>query len=222
MTSSSVATNLLPQISLRRLYQYLGRYARFHPASTRSIPPAQRIRAPTERGVGIFFFPADRWTKTSAMSVGPLGETTETIHPSKIQICRPIAAADSTNASAQILYWGVGGTVRIVKNLTSGVAEGFAVNLELHGVGYRAEADEENNKLILRVGFSHTVDLPLNDGKVFFNVINPQLVQVAGINRAQVHQMAAKVRSFRPPEPYKGKGIRYQSEPVRRKETKKD
>jgi len=221
MVSSLAPAKLLPAISLRQFYKYLSRYARFHPSSTRVVPPVHRIRAPTEPGAGVFFFPPDSWTKTSAMAVGPLGETSDTIHPSKFQISRPVGVPDD-GVVPQISYWGVGGSVRVVKNLTSGVTEGFAVNLELHGVGYRAEADETNNKLILRLGLSHTIDVPLDNGEVFFKVINPQLVQVAGINRARVHQMAAKVRAFRPPEPYKGKGIRYQSEPVRRKETKKD
>lgn len=110
----------------------------------------------------------------------------------------------------------------VTKNLMSGVSEGFAVTLELHGVGYRADEDKERNKLVLRVGYSHTVEFELDDGDVFFNVISPQVLQVAGINRGKVHQMAAKVRAVRKPEPYKGKGIRYRNEKVRRLEAKKD
>lgn len=213
---------LLPgPVTLQQFYRYLGRYARHQPAMTRVTPPAKKFRAPTEPGVGVFFFPPDSWTKTTAMATGPLGESEETIHPSKFQIHRTVAVPE-IKAVPEISYWGVGGAVKVTKNLLSGVSEGYAVTMELHGVGYRAEADEANNKLTLRLGFSHTVDLPLNDGNVFFHVINPQLIQVAGINRADVHQMAAKVRSFRPPEPYKGKGVRYRNEPVRRKEAKKD
>lgn len=221
MSASNAAKMLPGPVSLRQFYKYLGRYARYNPAATRAVPPTKRIRAPTEAGVGIFFYPTDSWTKTTAFAAGPLGETKETIHPSKFQISRPIAmpAAKST---PELSYWGVGGAVQVTKNLMSGVSEGFAVTLELHGVGYRAEADVPNNKLILRLGFSHTVEFPLYDKDVFFNVLNPQLVQVGGINRADVHQMAAKVRKSRPPEPYKGKGVRYKNEPVRRKEAKKD
>lgn len=220
--SAGNAFGILPgRISLRQFYKYLGRYARYNPAATRAIPPAKRLRLPAEPGTGIFFYPADSWTKTTALATGPLGETHETIHPSKFQICRPIGVPES-KAVPEILYWGVGGAVQVAKNLMSGVSEGFAVTLELHGVGYRAEADLENNKLVLRLGFSHTVDVPLDDGKIFFTVIHPQHIQVAGINRADVHQMAAKVRAFRPPEPYKGKGVRYKNEPVRRKDAKKD
>lgn len=208
-------------ISLRQFFRYLARYIRHSPASTRIVSPAKRIRAPTEPGTGIFFYPADSWVKTSALVTGPLGETTETIHPSKFQISRLVATTDSETVP-DLLYWGVGNAVKVTKNLLSGVSEGFAVNLELHGVGYRAEADKDDNKLVLRLGFSHTIHLPLVDGDTCINVINHQLIQVAGINRADVHQMAAKIRSLRPPEPYKGKGVRYQNEPVRRKETKKN
>lgn len=215
-------SKLLPgPIALRQFYKYIARYARYNPSSTRAVPPSKRIRAPTEPGVGVFFYPPDSWTKTTAVTAGPLGQTQETIHPSKFQISRPVGVPPA-QASPELVYWGVGGAVQVMKNLMSGVAEGFAVTLELHGVGYRAEADEESNKLVLRLGYSHTIEFPLNEADVFFNVINPQLVQVAGINRADVHQMAAKVRKCRPPEPYKGKGIRYKNEPVRRKEAKKD
>lgn len=114
--------------------------------------------------------------------------------------------------------------MRVTKNLLSGVMEGFAVTLELHGVGFRVEEDKEKNMAVFRLGYSHTIEMPMIDTerKTFFNIINPQLLQVAGVNREYVHQMAAKVRDLRKPEPYKGKGIRYKSEPVRRKETRKD
>lgn len=223
----------LPDLSLRQLYRYLARYVRYSPASTRAIPPANKIRVPTEPGVGVFFYPVDSWRKRVAFSVGPLGETHALIHPSKFQITRPITAVNgdvnedgkSTEGTAlppEILYWGEGGSVRVTKNLLSGVTEGFAVTLELHGVGFRVEADEKRNVAIFRLGFSHTIEVPLTSNEVFLNVINPQLLQVAGINREKVHQLAAKVRALRPPEPYKGKGIRYKNEPVRRKAARKD
>lgn len=216
-----IRSKMIPRITLSQFYKYLSRFVRQNPSSTRVIPPAKRMRLPTEPGVGIFFYPADSWTKTKAQAVGPLGETEETIHPAKFEIIRPLGVP-SENSNPEILYWGVGGAVRVTKNLISGVSEGFAVSLELHGVGYRAEVNEKTDKLVLRLGLSHVIELPMRDGDVFFNVINPQLIQVAGINRSDVHQMAAKVRSFRPPEPYKGKGVRYKLEPVRRKEAKKN
>ncbi|KAI0566463.1 Ribosomal protein L6 [Gracilaria domingensis] len=216
-----MAPRSLPFISLKQFYKYLARYVRFHPSSARIIPPAKQIRAPTQPGVGLFFYPPDQWKKTAVFAAGPLGETYQTFHPSKFQLFRPVGVEQS-DQNAHVCYWGVGDALKVTKNLASGVTEGFAVNLELHGVGYRAEAVPDQNKLVLRLGFSHVVEHPLDDGDVFINVINPQLIQVAGINRSKVHQTAATIRSFRPPEPYKGKGIRYKSEPVRRKQTKKD
>lgn len=212
---------LLRQTSLAQLRRYLLRYTRRHPSSTRLLPPAKEWRAPIEPGTGVFFYPIDKWTKTEAMAVGPLGETRSTIHPARFDISRQVAAPDDVSETPSISYWGVGGSVRVVKNLISGVTEGFAVNLELHGVGYRAEVDTKRDKLVLRLGLSHTVEFPMREGNVLFKVLDPQLIQIAGINRAEVHQMAAIVRDKRKPEPYKGKGIRYADEPVRRKESKK-
>lgn len=214
---------LLRPVSTRQFQKYLGRLVWHSPAASRAVPPAARMRAPATPSVGVFLYPPDARTKTSALATGPLGRTHETIHPCRVEVARPLGLADAgASAVPEILYWGVGGAMRVMRNLMSGVSEGFAVNLELHGVGYRAEADAERKLLTLRLGLSHVVELPLNDGDVFFVVRSPQSVQVAGINRGKVHQMAAKVRSLRPPEPYKGKGIRYENEVVRRKESKKD
>lgn len=218
--ASAISPNLR-QTSLTQLRRYLWRYTRRHPSSTRLLPPAKDLRSPSEPGTGIFFYPLDKWTKTEALAVGPLGETRSTIHPARFEISRQVAVPDDQNEVPSISYWGVGGSVRVVKNLISGVTEGFAVNLELHGVGYRAEVDTNRDMLVLRLGLSHTVEFPMRDGNVLFKVLNPQLIQVAGINRSEVHQMAAIVRDKRKPEPYKGKGIRYVDEPVRRKESKK-
>lgn len=120
-----------------------------------------------------------------------------------------------------MLWWGTGGAVSVAKRLLSGVCEGFAVNLELIGVGYRAELIRDGI-IGLRVGFSHIVELEKELNGVYINVLTPQKLQVAGVNYADVHQRAAKIRDVRRPEPYKGKGIRYELEPVRRKETRKD
>lgn len=214
---------LLPRVSLPQFYRFLARYVRHDPANTRAIEPNHRIRIPSEPGVGVFFFPPDSWRKTTAFAVGPLGETSETIHATKVQIARPVAVDPAQPPPPpELLTWGAGSGARITRNLLSGVAEGFAVTLELHGVGYRAEADLERNVVSFRLGFCHPHEVPLVDGDVFLNVISPQVVQVAGINRSKVHQTASKIRALRPPEPYKGKGVRYRSEQVRRKETKKD
>lgn len=216
---------------MRQFYKFAARYVRFSPASTRAMEPANRIRMPTEPGVGLFLYPAAEWKKHIALATGPLGETHSHVHPSRFEIIRELPRVEKAGemgegeaaiTQPELLYWGIGGSVRVTKNLLSGVSEGFAVTLELHGIGFRVEADEERNLAVFRLGLSHIIEMPLVDGDVFFNIVNSQLLQVAGINRAHVHQMAAKVRSLRPPEPYKGKGIRYKSEPVRRKATRKD
>lgn len=213
----------LPKLSTRQFLRYLARYVRDSPWTTRVTAPAKRIRVPDEPGVGIFFYPADSWIKTRAFGVGPLGETAAKIHPSRFQIARSVSPQDGGGGS-ELLYWGVGGAVKVTKNLLSGVSEGFAVSLELHGIGFRVEEDADRGVAIFRLGFSHTIELPMKDKETgtFFNIINPQLLQVAGVNREAVHQRAAKVRALRSPEPYKGKGIRYMSEPIKLKETKKD
>lgn len=223
MDSVLSATRLLHRISSMQFYRYLERYVRQSPSATRATKAKQVIPVPSTPGVGLFLYPPDSWSKERAFAVGPLGSTSERLHPSKFQIARNIGVADKTAPKAvpELLYWGFGGSVNIVKSLTSGVTEGFAMDLELHGVGYRAEEDTKRNMLVLRLGLSHPVEFPLQHEDVFLKVRSPQVVQVAGINRGKVHGLAAKIRAVRPPEPYKGKGIRYQRERVRRKETKK-
>lgn len=111
------------------------------------------------------------------------------------------------------------GTCRsLVNNLIVGVAEGFTVNLEIIGVGYRAAV--AGKSLNLQLGFSHDIDYPIPDD-IEITCERPTLLSVKGADKQQVGQVAADIRGFRPPEPYKGKGIRYVGEYVRRKEGKK-
>ncbi len=111
------------------------------------------------------------------------------------------------------------GTCRsLVNNLIVGVAEGFTVNLEIIGVGYRAAVAGKSLKL--QLGFSHDIDYPIPDD-IEITCERPTLLSVKGADKQRVGQVAADIRGFRPPEPYKGKGIRYVGEYVRRKEGKK-
>jgi large subunit ribosomal protein L6 len=105
-------------------------------------------------------------------------------------------------------------TRALVANMVAGVVKPFVKELEIQGVGYRAEADAK--RLKLTVGFSHPYDLEIPKG-LTVSVDKNVLVRVEGISRQQVGQFAANVRSVRPPEPYKGKGIRYLNEYVQRK-----
>ncbi|MFQ5689353.1 MAG: 50S ribosomal protein L6 [Gemmatimonadota bacterium] len=105
-------------------------------------------------------------------------------------------------------------TRSLIANMVTGVTEGFERSLEIHGVGYRAQ--QRGKSIVLNVGFSHPVDIHPPDG-VELAVESPTLVRVRGVDKQKVGQIAAEIRAVRPPEPYKGKGIRYQGEQVRRK-----
>lgn len=111
------------------------------------------------------------------------------------------------------------GTMRaLLANLVTGVSEGFTKRLQLNGVGYRAKAN--GNSLNLTLGFSHPIDFQLPAGVSVDTPSNTEIV-VTGADKQKVGQVAAEIRAFRPPEPYKGKGVRYADELIRRKETKK-
>ena len=106
----------------------------------------------------------------------------------------------------------------VVANMVTGVSQGFERGLELQGVGYRAQA--QGNKLTLQLGFSHPVEYALPEGIEAKTPSQTEIV-ISGIDKQRVGQVCAEIRAFRPPEPYKGKGVRYAGEQVRRKEAKK-
>jgi large subunit ribosomal protein L6 len=111
------------------------------------------------------------------------------------------------------------GTMRsLIANMVTGVSDGFSRKLELQGVGYRAQA--QGQKLNLQLGFSHPVEYALPEG-ISAETPSQTVIVVAGIDKQLVGQVCAEIRAFRPPEPYKGKGVRYEGEHVRRKEAKK-
>jgi len=117
------------------------------------------------------------------------------------------------NASAM---WGMSRTM--VANLIEGVTNGFKKELELRGVGYRAQA--QGTKLTMQLGFSHDVIYEAPDG-ISIAAPKPTQIVIEGIDKQKVGQVAAEIRSYRKPEPYKGKGVRYLGEYVRQKEGKK-
>ncbi len=102
----------------------------------------------------------------------------------------------------------------LIQNAVSGVSQGFSKALELHGVGYRANV--QGKKLELSLGFSHAINYEIPEG-IEIKVDKQTTVTVSGADKALVGQVAAKIRSFRPPEPYLGKGVRYAGEHIRRK-----
>jgi large subunit ribosomal protein L6 len=120
---------------------------------------------------------------------------------------------DTQNARAM---WGMSRT--LISNLMTGVTEGFTKKLEITGVGYRAAVQGSN--LQLQLGYSHDVAYPIPSG---IQVVCPKPTEIVitGIDKQQVGQVAAEIRRFRPPEPYKGKGVRYAGEFILRKEGKK-
>jgi large subunit ribosomal protein L6 len=113
-------------------------------------------------------------------------------------------------------FWGLSRS--LVENLVVGVSEGFKRKLILQGVGYRAQVQGQTLKLAL--GFSHDIDFPLPQG-ISIECPSQTEIIVSGIDKQQVGQVASEIRSYRPPEPYKGKGVRYEGEYVFRKEGKK-
>jgi len=115
--------------------------------------------------------------------------------------------------------WCQAGTARaVLRNMVQGVSEGFQRRLTLVGVGYRAQA--KGNTLGLSLGFSHPVEYPVPAGITVETPSQTEIV-ISGADRQKVGQVAADIRRYRPPEPYKGKGIRYADETVLRKEAKK-
>ncbi|BBK27566.1 50S ribosomal protein L6 [Staphylococcus arlettae] len=148
---------------------------------------------------------------------GPKGELSKTLNErmtykqdeTTLEVVRPTDSKDDRT---------VHGTTRaLINNMIQGVSQGFTKTLELVGVGYRAQM--QGNDLILNVGYSHPVEIKAEDG-ITFTVEKNTTVTVTGISKERVGAYASNIRSTRPPEPYKGKGIRYQGEYVRRKEGK--
>jgi large subunit ribosomal protein L6 len=121
--------------------------------------------------------------------------------------------ADTKRARAM---WGTSRT--LVSNLVTGVTKGFETKLEITGVGYRAAVQGKN--LQIQLGFSHDVNYPIPDG-IAIVTPKPTEIVVSGIDKQRVGQVAAEIRAFRPPEPYKGKGVKYAGEFIFRKEGKK-
>ena len=120
---------------------------------------------------------------------------------------------ETTRAQAM---WGLSRT--LVANMVQGVTQGYEQTLELVGVGYRAAM--KGSALAMQLGFSHDVNIPPPEG-ISFAVPKQTEVKISGIDKQVVGEIAARIRRIRPPEPYKGKGVRYQGETVRRKEGKK-
>lgn len=148
---------------------------------------------------------------------GPKGELSRTFN-SDLTISMEENVLTVTRPSDAKEHRALHGTTRaVIANMVEGVSKGFEKTLELIGVGYRAQ--KQGNKLVLSVGYSHPVEFDVEQGLEVEVPSNTKVI-IKGINKERVGALAADVRQVRPPEPYKGKGIRYEGEFVRRKEGK--
>jgi len=145
---------------------------------------------------------------------GPRGELSRELHE-EIRITQEQGQLLVQRPSDEARHKALHGLTRaLLANMVEGVTQGFSRTLEIQGVGYKAEVKPPGVRLI--VGFSHPVDFPAPAG-IKLTVENNVLLKVEGIDKELVGQVASEIRKVRPPEPYKGKGIRYQGEFVRRK-----
>jgi len=145
---------------------------------------------------------------------GSKGELQVSVHP-EISVKVDNGFVKISRHSDSKMHRSLHGLSRsLVANIIKGISEGFAKKLEIQGVGYRAEL--RSGRLVLQLGLSHPIVLVPPEG-IKLSVEGTNLITVAGIDKQLVGQVAAKIRSFKPPEPYKGKGIRYVGEYVRRK-----
>lgn len=148
---------------------------------------------------------------------GPQGELFLSIHPD-IRISRQdneIVLAPAREGKKTAALWGLFRS--LVANMVTGVSQGFEKKLEFEGIGFRANL--EGDALVFSLGFSHPVRFPAPAGISF--KVEKNVITVSGVDKGLVGETAARVRNLKPPEPYKGKGIRYQGEVIRRKAGKK-
>ncbi|MFT4539121.1 MAG: large subunit ribosomal protein L6 [Planctomycetota bacterium] len=165
------------------------------------IPAGVTISAGGDRGVQV---------------KGPKGDLSITLRPEidiDVEANQAVVKPNGTGGTRQArAYHGM--TRALINNMVEGVTKGFAKNLEIQGVGWNAKV--QGAKVVLNIGFCHAVDVPLLQG-VKAECPNPTTINLTGPDKQAVGQVAADIRAVRPPEPYKGKGIRYQGEYVRRK-----
>ncbi len=146
---------------------------------------------------------------------GPKGELTHTF-PAVVDISKDDGTITVKPTSQEKFSRSMYGTARsVIQNMVQGVSEGFEKFLEIQGVGYRADMQGKN--LIIQVGYSHPVEVVPPEGISFEVLERNNIIKVTGYDKQAVGQISAEIRKIRPPEPYKGKGIRYQGEHVRRK-----
>jgi large subunit ribosomal protein L6 len=145
---------------------------------------------------------------------GPKGELSRTVH-AEMKLAMEEGQLTVTRPSEETRHKALHGLTRtLIANMVEGVEKGYQKVLEIQGVGYKAELNKTGLNVV--VGYSHPVSYKAPEG-ITFAVANNTVVTISGPNKELVGQVAAEIRQIRPPEPYKGKGIRYQGERVRRK-----
>jgi large subunit ribosomal protein L6 len=127
-----------------------------------------------------------------------------------------VSVAPSNSETQSRMMWGT--TRALVASMVKGVSTGYQRSMEITGTGFRASVQGKN--LVINLGFSHDVIFPVPEG-IKISCERPTAIKVEGVDKRLVGQVAAEIRSFRPPEPYKGKGVRYTDETIRRKQGKK-
>jgi large subunit ribosomal protein L6 len=144
---------------------------------------------------------------------GSKGELTQAINPKmKVSISDGVITVEQTVQDVEAAEFH-GLTRTLIANMVKGVSEGFKKELEINGIGYRANVS--GSKLVLSLGYSHPIDYLIPTG-ISVNV-EKNIVTISGIDKQQVGQVSAEIRAFRKPEPYKGKGVKYVTEHIRRK-----
>ena len=148
--------------------------------------------------------------KLGSLSLTLIDDITAKLEDGKVVVA---PANDSKRARTM---WATSRT--LVNNMVTGVSTGYTINLEINGVGYRAAV--QGKELVMQLGFSHDVKYPIPEG-ISIKCDKPTSISVSGFDKQKVGQVAAEIRGWKKPEPYKGKGIKYETETILRKEGKK-
>ncbi|TWA64330.1 LSU ribosomal protein L6P [Azospirillum brasilense] len=148
--------------------------------------------------------------KLGSLSLTLIDDITAKLEDGKVVVA---PANDSKRAR---IMWATSRT--LINNMVTGVNQGFTINLEINGVGYRAAV--QGKELVMQLGYSHDVKFPIPEG-ITIKCDKPTAISVSGFDKQKVGQVAAEIRGWKKPEPYKGKGIKYDTETIIRKEGKK-
>ena len=152
---------------------------------------------------------------TAKGKLGTLSMTLIDDISAKLEDGKVVVAPANDSKRARVM-WATSRT--LINNMVTGVSQGFTINLEINGVGYRAAV--QGKELVMQLGFSHDVKYPIPEG-ISIKCDKPTSISVSGFDKQKVGQVAAEIRGWKKPEPYKGKGIKYETETVLRKEGKK-